>query len=36
MDKTFEDYFGELQADMIDICLEYAEERVDKEKRRSK
>jgi len=30
MGKVFEDYFSELQADMISICLEYAEEKVDK------
>ena len=25
MSKGFEDYFSELQADMISICLEYVE-----------
>lgn len=30
MSKVFEDYFSELQADMISICLEYAEEKVDR------
>ena len=27
--KQFEDYFTDLQADMVDICLEYAEGRAD-------
>lgn len=30
MNKIFEDYFSELQADMVSICLEYAENRADK------
>ncbi len=30
MGKVFEDYFTELQTDMISICLEYAEERAEK------
>jgi hypothetical protein len=30
MDKVFEDYFSELQADMVSICLEYASDRADK------
>lgn len=30
MHKVFEDYFSELQADMVSICLEYADERVDR------
>ena len=25
MDKVFEDYFSELQADMVSICMEYVE-----------
>ncbi|EQB36670.1 hypothetical protein M948_16695 [Virgibacillus sp. CM-4] len=25
MSKVFEDYFSELQADMVGICLEYVE-----------
>ena len=29
MTKVFEDYFTELQADMIDICMEYASDRAD-------
>ncbi|GHT84847.1 hypothetical protein FACS1894137_08380 [Spirochaetia bacterium] len=29
MGKIFEELFVELQADMIDICLEYVEERAD-------
>ena len=29
MGKVFEDYFSELQADMISICLEYVEKRAD-------
>lgn len=28
--KVFEDYFTELQTDMISICLEYAEDRAEK------
>lgn len=30
MKKTFEDYFSELQADMVSICLEYVEDRAEK------
>jgi hypothetical protein len=30
MVKVFEDYFSELQADMISICLEYVENKADK------
>lgn len=30
MAKTFEDYFTELQADMVDICLEYVEDKAEK------
>ncbi|EJV57412.1 MULTISPECIES: hypothetical protein [Bacillus cereus group] len=30
MNKVFEDYFSELQADMVSICLEYVEERANK------
>lgn len=30
MDKVFEDYFSELQADMVSICLEYVDSRVEK------
>lgn len=30
MGKVFEDYFTELQTDMISICLEYAEDRAEK------
>lgn len=30
MDKTFEDYFSELQADMVSICLEYVNKKADK------
>ena len=29
MAKVFEDYFTELQADMIDICMEYANDKAD-------
>lgn len=29
MGKVFEDYFSEIQADMIDICLENVEDRAD-------
>ncbi len=29
MEKVFEDYFSELQADMVSICLEYVEKRAD-------
>lgn len=29
MKKVFEDYFSELQADMVSICLEYIEKRAD-------
>ena len=28
--KQFEDYFSELQADMVSICLEYAYDKADK------
>jgi len=27
--KSFEDYFSEIQTDMIDICLEYANDKLD-------
>lgn len=30
MEKVFEDFFSELQADMVSICLEYVEERAEK------
>ena len=30
MSKVFEDYFSELQADMVSICLEYVEKKADK------
>ncbi|GHU77796.1 hypothetical protein FACS189462_0630 [Spirochaetia bacterium] len=30
MEKTFEDYFTELQADMVDICLEYVKNKAEK------
>lgn len=29
MEKVFEDYFSELQADMVSICLEYIENRAE-------
>ncbi|GHT68392.1 hypothetical protein FACS1894110_15830 [Spirochaetia bacterium] len=29
MEKIFEDYFTELQADMVDICLEYVENKAE-------
>ncbi|WP_286166437.1 DUF600 domain-containing protein [Bacillus sp. E(2018)] len=29
MEKVFEDYFSELQADMVAICLEYVEHKAD-------
>jgi len=29
MEKVFEDYFSELQADMVSICLEYASKKAD-------
>jgi len=29
MEKIFEDYFSELQADMVSICLEYVSEKAD-------
>lgn len=29
MSKVFEDYFSELQADMVSICLEYVDDRAD-------
>lgn len=30
MNKVFEDYFSELQADMVSICLEYVANKADK------
>lgn len=30
MRKVFEDYFSELQADMVSICLEYVDDRAEK------
>ena len=30
MSKVFEDYFSELQADIVSICLEYVENKADK------
>ena len=30
MGKMFEDYFSEIQADMVSICLEYVEKRAEK------
>lgn len=30
MNRVFEDYFSELQADMVSICLEYVENRAQK------
>ena len=30
MGKVFEDYFTELQADMVSICMEYVEKRAEK------
>jgi hypothetical protein len=30
VEKVFEDYFSELQEDMVSICLEYVEKRADK------
>lgn len=30
MNKSFEDFFSELQADMVSICLEYAENKANK------
>lgn len=30
MSKTFEDYFSEIQADMVSICSEYVENRAEK------
>ncbi|WP_291652018.1 hypothetical protein [Clostridium sp.] len=30
MSKVFEDYFSELQADMVSICLEYVDNRAEK------
>ncbi len=30
MEKVFEDYFAELQTDMVSICLEYVERRAEK------
>lgn len=30
MSKVFEDYFSELQGDMVSICLEYVENKADK------
>ena len=29
-EKIFEDYFTEVQADMVSICLEYVENKADK------
>src|SRR5690625_6519498 len=29
MEKVFEDYFSELQTDMVAICMEYSEHKVD-------
>ena len=29
MEKTFEDYFTEYQADMVSICLEYVDWHAD-------
>lgn len=29
-EKIFEDYFTEIQADMVSICLEYVENKADK------
>ncbi|MCM1180750.1 MAG: hypothetical protein NC347_10870 [Clostridium sp.] len=29
MEKQFEDYFSEIQVDMVDICLEYIEDKAD-------
>jgi hypothetical protein len=29
MEKVFEDYFSELQADMVSVCLEYVEKHAD-------
>lgn len=28
MEKMFEDYFSEIQADMVSICLEYVEKEL--------
>lgn len=30
MKKVFEDYFSEIQADMVAICLEYVEKRAER------
>lgn len=30
MSKVFEDYFSELQADMVSICLEYVDNMAEK------
>lgn len=30
MEKVFEDFFSELQADMVSVCLEYVEKRAEK------
>ncbi len=30
MSRIFEDYFSELQADMVSICLENVEDRADR------
>lgn len=30
MNKVFEDYFSEIQADMIEICLEYVHDKAEK------
>ena len=32
MGKVFEDYFSELQTDMVEICMEYVEDRAEKGK----
>lgn len=29
MEKVFEDYFSEIQADMVDICMEYVDDKAD-------
>ena len=30
MEKVFEDYFTEIQADMVAICMEYVEKRAER------
>lgn len=30
MGKIFENHFSEIQTDMVDICLEYVEDRAEK------